>query len=238
MIEGLEGGQVGLAHQGASRPGGRGLRCAAGGPSSVTSSRTRRPRRQRPSRRPREAEFPATWSSPSWGACRRPSAPLAARQPGPPSSRCGRRGGPVLGVPEGTARPALPRPPGCRGTGRLSTLRGFAFVSVPLDEVKAIRHRFDVTVNDVILAVCAGALRRWLLDHGRLPARPLIAAVPVSMRSRPETSNSATRSPRSSSRWRRISPIRWIDSARFPPAPAAAKEINARARPGQGQSAA
>jgi WS/DGAT/MGAT family acyltransferase len=38
------------------------------------------------------------------------------------------------------------------------------------------------TVNDVVMALCAGALRRWLLDHESLPTGPLIAAVPVSVR--------------------------------------------------------
>jgi WS/DGAT/MGAT family acyltransferase len=37
-------------------------------------------------------------------------------------------------------------------------------------------------VNDVVMALCAGALRRWLLDHESLPTGPLIAAVPVSVR--------------------------------------------------------
>jgi len=86
-----------------------------------------------------------------------------------------------LGCRKGTDRPlSLARP--MPWNGRLSTLRGYAFLSIPLEEVKAIRHRFDVTVNDVVLAVCAGALRRWLLDHGNLPSRPLTAAVPVSLR--------------------------------------------------------
>jgi len=67
--------------------------------------------------------------------------------------------------------------------GTLTKDRNFAFVSVPLEVVKAIGHRVDVTVNDVILAVCAGTLRRWLLVRGCLPPSPLLAAVPVSMRS-------------------------------------------------------
>jgi len=75
------------------------------------------------------------------------------------------------------------RAPRVPWNGRLSPLRGFAFVSVPLDDVKAIRHALGGTINDVVLAVCAGALRRWLLDHGCLPAAPLVAAIPVSMRS-------------------------------------------------------
>jgi NRPS condensation-like uncharacterized protein len=48
--------------------------------------------------------------------------------------------------------------------------------------VKAVRRRAGVTVNDVVMALCAGALRRWLLDHDALPDAPLVAAVPVSLR--------------------------------------------------------
>jgi len=51
-----------------------------------------------------------------------------------------------------------------------------------LDRVKALRKATGATVNDVVLAVCAGALRRDLLDHHELPEKPLVAMVPVSVR--------------------------------------------------------
>jgi diacylglycerol O-acyltransferase / wax synthase len=60
--------------------------------------------------------------------------------------------------------------------------RRWAFCSVPLAEVKAIKNAADTTVNDVVLALCAGALRTWLQKHDVLPEGPLAAAVPVSVR--------------------------------------------------------
>jgi WS/DGAT/MGAT family acyltransferase len=59
--------------------------------------------------------------------------------------------------------------------------------------VKAIRKAYGVTVNDVVLAICAGALRRYLLRHGELPADPLIAVCPISVRGQATTSRSANR---------------------------------------------
>lgn len=60
--------------------------------------------------------------------------------------------------------------------------RRFAFGSVPLDDVKAVKNAFGMTVNDVVMAVCTTALRRWMLDHDGLPEDPIIVAVPVSIR--------------------------------------------------------
>ncbi|MBO3752760.1 wax ester/triacylglycerol synthase family O-acyltransferase [Streptosporangiaceae bacterium NEAU-GS5] len=57
--------------------------------------------------------------------------------------------------------------------------RGFAFCSLSFDQVKQAKARFGVTVNDVVLALCAGAVRRWLLDRDALPVGPLVAGVPV-----------------------------------------------------------
>jgi len=51
---------------------------------------------------------------------------------------------------------------------------------LPFEDLKAIRRAAGATLNDVYLSVCAGALRRYLLDRGELPWRPLVASVPVS----------------------------------------------------------
>ena len=61
--------------------------------------------------------------------------------------------------------------------------RSFAFASVPIADVKELKRALDVKVNDVVLALCAGALRRYLVARGELPREPLVAAVPVSVRS-------------------------------------------------------
>jgi diacylglycerol O-acyltransferase len=60
--------------------------------------------------------------------------------------------------------------------------RRWAFCEVPLSGVKKIKNASGLTVNDVIMSLCAGALRRWLTDHNALPDSPLIAGVPVSVR--------------------------------------------------------
>jgi diacylglycerol O-acyltransferase / wax synthase len=60
--------------------------------------------------------------------------------------------------------------------------RRFAVGSLPLDEVKAIGVRFGATINDVVLAVCGGTLRRYLARHGGVPKAPLIATMPISLR--------------------------------------------------------
>lgn len=64
----------------------------------------------------------------------------------------------------------------------LSRRRSVAFSAIGLDDVKRLKHATGTTVNDVVLAVCAGALRRFLLAGGELPAKPLVAVVPVSVR--------------------------------------------------------
>lgn len=55
-----------------------------------------------------------------------------------------------------------------------------------LDRVKAIRKIADCTLNDVVLAICAGALRRYLDDKGELPDKPLLGMIPVSTRGQDE----------------------------------------------------
>lgn len=65
--------------------------------------------------------------------------------------------------------------------------RRFSFRSVPLDDIKEIKNNLGATVNDVVMAVCAGALRKYLIEHDALPTDPLVAMVPVSIRTGQET---------------------------------------------------
>ena len=66
---------------------------------------------------------------------------------------------------------------------KIGGARRVAAQSWPVDRVKRIKQAAKVTVNDVVLAMCAGALRAYLIEQGALPASPLIAMVPVSLRS-------------------------------------------------------
>ena len=67
--------------------------------------------------------------------------------------------------------------------------RAFACASVPLDAVKEVRKRFDVTVNDVVLALTGSSIRRYLLERGELPKQSLIATIAVSLRAEGDTSS-------------------------------------------------
>ena len=89
------------------------------------------------------------------------------------------------GTGDGPRRPLMPPmapAPRTPFNGRLTPNRSWAFGQVPLDQVKTIKDTFGGTVNDVVMSVCAGALRRWLLDHDALPRDPLVVMIPVSLR--------------------------------------------------------
>jgi len=60
--------------------------------------------------------------------------------------------------------------------------RRFAMRSTALGNIKALKDATGCTVNDVVMAICTGALREYLLRHEALPEAPLRAMVPVSIR--------------------------------------------------------
>ncbi len=61
--------------------------------------------------------------------------------------------------------------------------RRFAFTTIPLDSAKKVKNAYGTTFNDVVMALCSATLRRYLDERGMLPEEPLIAMVPVSIRS-------------------------------------------------------
>jgi diacylglycerol O-acyltransferase / wax synthase len=63
----------------------------------------------------------------------------------------------------------------------VTAARRFAAQSWPMDRVRQIGKAAEATVNDVVLALCSGALRRYLVAMDALPETPLIAMVPVSL---------------------------------------------------------
>jgi WS/DGAT/MGAT family acyltransferase len=83
----------------------------------------------------------------------------------------------------GHTRAGLPfQAPATSFNRRLGAERGFAFADVALADVRRVKDVFGVKVNDVVLTLVAGALRSYLVNLDGLPHRPLIAQVPVSLR--------------------------------------------------------
>ena len=66
--------------------------------------------------------------------------------------------------------------------GIISAQRKWNTAILSLERVKALKKIMDTTLNDVVLAICAGALRRYLLEKDKLPIKPMVAMVPISMR--------------------------------------------------------
>ena len=71
--------------------------------------------------------------------------------------------------------------PATRFNTSVTADRNIAVVQLKLDDIKKVKDRFNVTVNDVVMALCASVLRWFLSDYGELPPKPLVAMVPVSV---------------------------------------------------------
>jgi diacylglycerol O-acyltransferase len=82
---------------------------------------------------------------------------------------------------DGPPRPSLVAPK-TLFNGRITPHRRFVFGQLSLDDFKTVKNAHGATVNDVVVSVCAGAVRRWLIEHDDLPDSPLVAQVPVSVR--------------------------------------------------------
>jgi WS/DGAT/MGAT family acyltransferase len=82
----------------------------------------------------------------------------------------------------GTGLPKFSRGPHTALNVSITNQRNFATTSVPLADAKLVSRALGVTINDIVLATCSGALRRWLEEHGGVPEKPLVVAVPFSLR--------------------------------------------------------
>lgn len=98
----------------------------------------------------------------------------------------------ALSVREYNRQPGIVPPPSpfsaprCSLNGTISPHRRVAFTDVSLDDVKTVKNTFGGTVNDVVLALVAGALRSYLEDKGEALEESLVAAIPISVRTEDE----------------------------------------------------
>tara|TARA_R110002110_G_scaffold205066_5_gene416855 strand:+ start:34266 stop:35639 length:1374 start_codon:yes stop_codon:yes gene_type:complete len=69
----------------------------------------------------------------------------------------------------------------------LDSCRSISIADLPLGTIKKMARTSGGTINDVLLAICGGALRRYLREHGALPRQSLVAGMPVSLKSAGDT---------------------------------------------------
>jgi len=81
----------------------------------------------------------------------------------------------------GQAMPAPFTAPRTSFNGTITGHRTLAYAQVALADVKEVKNAFGTTVNDVVLAICSGALRKYLNRRNELPENSLIGMVPVSV---------------------------------------------------------
>lgn len=105
----------------------------------------------------RSGKLPFGWGRLPWAAVRTDN-PDARRTPGPPLIA-----------------------PRVSFNGIITPHRRYVFGSLSLSKVKALKRHYGSTVNDVVLALCTSALRSYLDKRGELPAKPLVAFVPVAV---------------------------------------------------------
>ena len=79
--------------------------------------------------------------------------------------------------------------PRTRLNATVSDTRAFASISLPLAAINATRRKHKASLNDAVLMVCSGALRRHFLKHGPLPRKSMVAGVPISTRAKGDTAS-------------------------------------------------
>ena len=67
--------------------------------------------------------------------------------------------------------------------GSISAKRTWGTAILSFERINALKKVVGGSINDIILAICAGAIRRYLLEKEKLPLHPLVANVPISIRS-------------------------------------------------------
>jgi len=77
---------------------------------------------------------------------------------------------------------AFAKAPRTRFNRQITARRSYAYGSLPLDQIKRVKNAFGTSLNDVVMAICSQALRHYLEERKELPDRPLIAGVPMSVR--------------------------------------------------------
>ena len=88
----------------------------------------------------------------------------------------------IVGVPGPRLRRNFAFGPRTPLNGTITAERSIALQALPLAELRAVAERHGATINDVVLALCSGTLRRYLARHGGVPRAPLIASMPISVR--------------------------------------------------------
>ncbi|MFK4084943.1 wax ester/triacylglycerol synthase family O-acyltransferase [Kribbella sp. NPDC020789] len=91
--------------------------------------------------------------------------------------------GAAVRLRHGSPHAAIARAPRTSFNQQISRHRCTGTADLSFRDVQLVKTHFAVSVNDVVMAISAGALRRWLLEHAELPDRRLTAVVPVSLRS-------------------------------------------------------
>lgn len=102
-------------------------------------------------------------------------APAMAFQALPAIRRLAGRTSPI----EAAATPV--RAPRTPFNGPISGQRRIGITQLPLEDLRTIKSAFGVSVNDVVIAASAAAVRQWLLDHGGPVDRPLVTMIPVAL---------------------------------------------------------
>lgn len=106
----------------------------------------------------------------------------------PELARAAARGGAVAASSTELRKLGVALGPRTRLNAPIGYGRRFATAQVPLDEAKAIARHYEGKLNDAVLAICAGALRREFAREREALGKPMIGAVPVSLRAPGDTS--------------------------------------------------